>query len=69
MTLHPTTPSFKANARGALADRELQKALGHVQGGFIARRAAAIERMPEFEALRDSARDIKDHVLSHLDLY
>ena len=26
-------------------------------------------RLPEFEALRDSARDIKDHTLAHLDLY
>ena len=33
------------------------------------RRAAAAERLPEFEALRDSARDIKNHTLAHLDLY
>jgi L-lactate dehydrogenase complex protein LldF len=69
LSLHPTTPAFKANAHAALRDTELQKALGHVQGGFIARRAAATSRLPEFEALRDSARDIKDHVLAHLDLY
>ena len=25
--------------------------------------------MPEFELLRDQARDIKDHVLAHLDVY
>lgn len=69
MSLHPTTPAFKANAHAALKDAELQKALGHVQGGFIARRSAATARLPEFEALRDSARDIKTHVLAHLDLY
>ena len=33
------------------------------------RRAAAVDRLPEFEALRDSARDIKNHTLAHLDLY
>ena len=36
---------------------------------FIGRRAAAAARLPEFEALRDSARAIKDHTLAHLDLY
>ena len=30
---------------------------------------AAAARLPEFEALRDSARDIKNHALAHLDLY
>ena len=36
---------------------------------FIARRREVADRLPEFEALRDSARDIKDHTLAHLDLY
>ena len=38
-------------------------------GNFVPRRAAAADRLPEFEALRDSARDIKNHTLAHLDLY
>lgn len=69
MTLHPTTPDFKDNAHRALHDPELQKALGHVQHGFIYKRQSAVERLPEFETLRESARDLKDHVLKHLDLY
>ena len=69
MTLHPTTPAFKQNAHEALHDAELQKALGHVQGGFITKRQSAVDRLPEFEILRDAARDLKDHVLAHLDLY
>jgi L-lactate dehydrogenase complex protein LldF len=69
MTVHATSPAFKANARQALADPALQKALRNVEGGFIGRRAAAAAKLPEFEALRDSARDIKDHALAHLDLY
>ena len=37
---------------------------------FVGRRAAAAARLPEFEALRDSALEIKDHITSaHLDLY
>src|SRR4029077_16074483 len=32
-------------------------------------RRAVVAKLPEFEALRDSARDIKNHTLAHLDLY
>ncbi|MFN3889277.1 MAG: LutB/LldF family L-lactate oxidation iron-sulfur protein [Beijerinckiaceae bacterium] len=69
MTAHPTSPAFKENAHHALGDAQLQKALGNVRQNFIARRAAAADRLPEFEALRDQARDIRDHVLRYLDVY
>jgi len=64
-----TSPRFKENAREALADAQLQKAMGYVKAGFIERRARAASRLPEFEALRDAARDIKNHTLAHLDFY
>ncbi len=60
---------FKAAAAQALADPALQKALSNVKRGFIDKRAAAKANLPEFEALREEARAIKDHTLSHLDLY
>jgi L-lactate dehydrogenase complex protein LldF len=69
MTAHPTSPQFKQNAHRALVDAQLQKALGNVRSGFIEKRAKAAAKLPEFEALRDMARDIKDHTLAHLDLY
>jgi L-lactate dehydrogenase complex protein LldF len=64
-----TSPHFKENARAALADPDLQASLKFVEVNFIARRRDAADRLPEFEALRDAARDIKDHTLAHLDLY
>ncbi|MBV9969895.1 MAG: iron-sulfur cluster-binding protein [Xanthobacteraceae bacterium] len=64
-----TSPRFKENAKAALADPDLQNALAFVEVNFIARRREAAARLPEFEALRDSARDIKNHTLAHLDLY
>jgi L-lactate dehydrogenase complex protein LldF len=67
--LEITSPAFKANARRALNDAQLQKALGSVRSGFIQKRAASVDALPEFEALRDHARAIKDHTLAHLDLY
>ena len=64
-----SSPRFKENARAALADTELQNALKFVEVNFIARRREVADRLPEFEALRDSARDIKEHTLAYLDLY
>jgi L-lactate dehydrogenase complex protein LldF len=64
-----TSPRFKDNAKAALADADLQNALKFVEVNFIARRREVADKLPEFEALRDSARDIKDHTLAHLDLY
>ena len=64
-----TSPAFKENARKALADEQLQQALGFVRTGFIDKRRAAVDALPEFESLRDSAREIKNHTLAHLDLY
>jgi L-lactate dehydrogenase complex protein LldF len=68
MSLPVTSPAFKDNARAALADTQLQRALGGGLG-FTERRKAAADALPEFDALRDAARDIKDHTLAHLDLY
>lgn len=64
-----TSPQFKGNATEALGDRQLQRALSNVEKGFIAKRQVAADALPEFDALRDKARDIKNHTLSHLDLY
>lgn len=61
--------SFKENARDALDNKTLQKALRNVRGNFINKRKKAVDELPEFDELRDSARDIKDHTLENLDLY
>ncbi len=63
------TQAFKANVADALVDGELQRALKGLDGSLVAQRRAAYERLPEFEALRDVGRDIRDHALRHLDLY
>jgi len=63
------TQAFKDNAKVALGDRQLQRALGGLPGGLVAQRAAARAKLPEFESLREVGRDIRDHALAHLDLY
>ncbi len=64
-----TSRTFVANARAGLANENLQHALGLARTGFPLRRGLAIERLPEFEALRETGRSIKDHTLEHLDFY
>ena len=65
----PTSPAFKQNARKALADAGLQKALAFSKPQFMARRTAAVANLPEFEQLRDIGREIKNHTLANLDFY
>ena len=67
--MQPTTPAFRHNARVALDDLQLQRALSGLPGGLVAQRAAARDRLPEFESLREVGRDIRNHALDHLDLY
>jgi len=64
-----TSPTFKENARRALADPGLQKALARSGSSFVARRTAAAAALPEFEQLREIGRDIKNHTLANLDFY
>lgn len=67
--MQPRSAAFKDNARAALADAELQRALRVGGGGFVERRRKAVANLPEFDTLRDEARDIKNHTLDYLDLY
>ena len=68
--MQATSRDFKANAHRALRDPTLQGSLGiMMREGFAVRRAKAADRLPEFEALRDEAKALKDHVLENLDFY
>jgi len=64
-----TSPEFKENAARALGDPGLQKALARTAPHFQGRRSQAVAALPEFEALRDIGRGIKDHTLANLDFY
>ncbi|MEC8774718.1 MAG: LutB/LldF family L-lactate oxidation iron-sulfur protein [Pseudomonadota bacterium] len=63
------TGTFIANARVALQDENLQVALTKMKTGFVDRRSEARAKLPEFDQIRDQARDIKNHTLEHLDYY
>src|SRR5262245_3842271 len=67
--MQSTARDFPENVERALRDHDLQQSLAVLKQGFQERRRLAAERLPEFDALRDQARDIKNHALAHLDLY
>ena len=68
--MEATSREFTANARAGLANPNLQQALEIMtRSGFPLRRREVVARLPEFEALREVGRDIKEHTLAHLDFY
>jgi len=65
----PNSNAFPEKSSNAIADPQLQEALGLLRVQSIPNRLKAVDKLPEFEALRDRARDLKDHILGHLDQY
>lgn len=66
----PTSPiNFPAAARLALADTQLRRNMGKATQTIRAKRAAVVEEMPDWEALREAGRAIKERTLRHLDHY
>jgi len=61
--------TFEAAIAAALADEPLQLALADVPAGFVAGRQRARAELPQFDRLRRTARDIRDHILANLDVY
>ncbi|MCZ6447865.1 MAG: LutB/LldF family L-lactate oxidation iron-sulfur protein [Alphaproteobacteria bacterium] len=67
--MQPVSHAFEENAELALVNATQRRALGKMSHEFGAKRAKVIARLPEFDALRDQAKTIKDHVLENLDFY
>ncbi len=71
--MKPSSSRFPDNAAAALANPRLRAALDTLPGGLVAQRRAAVAAVPEFEALREAARAIRDATLddlaSHLEAF
>jgi L-lactate dehydrogenase complex protein LldF len=65
MTLDPTR--FVEASHEALHDERLKPALARLKTHFALGRAYAVSRYPDFEAMREQGRAIRDHALSRLD--
>jgi L-lactate dehydrogenase complex protein LldF len=62
-------PPFPVAAAAAVADSQLRRNLTHATHTIRAKRAAAVAELPDWEALRAAAKEIKDHTLANLDTY
>ena len=67
--MESTAHTFKDNVDEALKKENLKIAMRRLETTIGPSRLAARDRLPEFDALCDQARDIKDHTLANLDAY
>ena len=67
----PTRPAvrFEEAARVALANTQLRRNMGKATQTIRAKRQAVVEELPDWEALREAGRAIKERVVRHLDTY
>ena len=61
--------TFYERVEDALHDQQLQTALNISTSRFTNGRKAALQALPEADALRDHARRIRAHTIAHLDRY
>ena len=64
-----TAPAFPIAAHTALANQQLRANVARATNTIRGKRAIRVEEMPDWQALRQSASDIKSHTLAHLDHY
>jgi L-lactate dehydrogenase complex protein LldF len=60
---------FKANSEAALANPVLQTNMRKAKGKFVDKRAIAIREIDDFEGTREAAKEIRNRVIEHLDLW
>jgi L-lactate dehydrogenase complex protein LldF len=64
-----TAPAFPIAAHTALENSQLRRNVAHATNVIRTKRALRVEEMPDWQDLRQSASDIKQHTLAHLDHY
>ncbi len=67
--MQPRSRDFDVRSKNALKNENLQGALAQLGTGFVGARRQCADALPEFEALRDQARDRLDEVLANLDIH
>jgi len=60
---------FIVRSQEAIEDTQLQSALANAGNGFIDKRKAAADAEPDFEMMRDAAREVRQRSLKNLDIY
>ena len=63
------THNFKASAKQALLNEDLQAAMGRAGGGFIDTRLKVAKELLNFESYREFGKNLKNHTLANLAHY
>lgn len=64
-----TSPAFPIAAREMLEDTQLRKNVRHATEVIQAKRARVVNEMPDWQQLRESGRQIREHAMANLDYY
>ncbi len=68
--LDPTTaPKFQVAAKALMGDSQLRKNVRHATKVIQAKRAKVVAEMPDWQDLRESGKQIRQHTMRHLDFY
>ena len=62
-------PKFQTAAKKLVADTQVRYNVKRATGVIRKKRAKVVDEMPDWEQLRESGHQIKQHVLRHLDFY
>jgi L-lactate dehydrogenase complex protein LldF len=64
-----TAPTFPIAARNLLGDSQLRKNVRHATDVIQNKRRKVVDEMPDWQALRESGRQIREHAMRHLRFY
>ncbi|HEX9201426.1 MAG TPA: LutB/LldF family L-lactate oxidation iron-sulfur protein [Acidobacteriaceae bacterium] len=68
--LDPTTaPKFQVAAKALMGDSQLRKNVRHATKVIQTKRAKVVAEMPDWQELRESGKQIRQHTMRHLDFY
>jgi L-lactate dehydrogenase complex protein LldF len=62
-------PDFESAAKQLLKDTQLRHNVKHATDVIRNKRGLVVAEMPDWQALREAGRRIKEHTLAHLDIY
>jgi L-lactate dehydrogenase complex protein LldF len=64
-----TAPTFPMAAKAAMKDAQLRKNVAHATDVIQAKRARVVGEMPDWQQLRETGKQIRQHTMEHLDFY
>ena len=64
-----TAPTFPMAARTLMGDSQLRRNVRHATDVIQTKRGIVVDEMPDWQALRESGKRLREHTMEHLDFY